>query len=250
MERRFRCTACGKCCYGWLPLTVKDALRHARRFPLAVVWTPVRQASKAFAATAKLGLTVRTRDRKQLAIRIAPTAYIPPSFPCPALTADNLCGIQAEKPSRCATMPFFPYRDEADQSDLLVPRPGWACDTSPEAPVVYRDKAIIARTAFALEYGDLLEQAPVLRAYGEALVASAGPLVDTLAKVSLKPGGGHVALSFASLLRHLDTAGKAEIARAQMALLDEYANRVPDDAASAEYRRNYGDWAWEMERLA
>lgn len=178
MERRFRCTACGKCCVGWLPLTVNDALAHAGRFPLAVVWTPVRPASKAFDAAARLGLTVRTRDRKRLAVRIAPTAYIPPSMACPELTADNLCGIQDDKPSRCRSMPFLPYRAETDQADLLVPRPGWACDTSPEAPVVYRDKAILDRRDFDREHDDLVAQAAVLRAYGEALMASVPGMVD------------------------------------------------------------------------
>ncbi len=59
-----------------------------------------------------------------------------------------------------------------------------------------------------------------------------------------------MAISFASLLRRLDIAGNAEIARAQMTLLGEYADRVSEDAALAEYRRNYGDWAWEMKRLS
>lgn len=55
------------------------------------------------------------------------------------LTPDDLCGIHAGKPSRCRTMPFFPYTDENDQAANLIPRPGWACDTSNAAPVVYRD---------------------------------------------------------------------------------------------------------------
>lgn len=246
MERRFHCTACGKCCTGWLPLTLKDALAHAGRFPLAVVWTPVKQASKAFDITAKLGLTVKTRDKKKLAVRIVPTAYIPPSLPCPALTADNLCGIHAEKPSRCRAMPFFPYRDENDQADLLVPRAGWTCDTSAAAPVVYRDKGVVEREYFDRERSDLLEQAPILRAYGEWLLATVPALADNLSRAALKPGGGHVAVSFASLLRRLADVDKAGIAQAQLAMLAEYAGMVNQ----ADYRKNYDDWAWEMERLA
>lgn len=246
MERRFHCTACGKCCTGWLPLTLKDALAHAGRFPLAVVWTPVRQASKAFDITAKLGLTVKTRDKKKLAVRIVPTAYIPPSMPCPALTADNLCGIHAEKPSRCRTMPFFPYRDENDQADLLVPRAGWTCDTSATAPVVYRDKAVVERGDFDRELSELLEQAPILRAYGEWLLANVPAMTDNLTRAAMKPGGGHVAVSFASLLRRLVDVEKAGIAQAQLAVLAEYAGKVNQ----ADYRKNYDDWAWEMERLA
>lgn len=246
MERRFHCTACGKCCYGWVPLTLKDALAHAGRFPLAVVWTPVRQASKAFDITAKMGLTVKTRDRKKLAVRIVPTAYMPPSMPCPALTPDNLCGIHADKPSRCRTMPFFPYRDEADQAELLIPRPGWTCDTSEQAPVVYRDKGVVEREDFDRERSDLLEQAPTLRAYGEWLLGSVPAMTDNLARAALKPGGGHVAVGFASLLRRLADVDKAGIAEAQLIALAEYAAKVNQ----ADYRKNYDDWAWEMERLA
>lgn len=250
MERRFHCTACGKCCFGWLPLTLKDALTHAGRFPLGVVWTPVRQVSKAFDVTAKLGITVRTRDKKRLAVRIVPTAYIPPSMPCPALTSDNLCGIHAEKPSRCRTMPFFPYREEGDQADLLVPRAGWACDTSPAAPVVYRDKTVVGRAEFDLERKELLEQAPILRTYGEWLMATVPGMIDNLARAAMKPGGGHVAVSFASLLRRLGDVDQGAIAQAQLAMLGDFTAKVADQPALAEYHRNYGDWAWEMERLA
>ena len=46
MERHFDCTACGKCCYGQLPPTPPDALANAERFPLAILWTIIRQGVK------------------------------------------------------------------------------------------------------------------------------------------------------------------------------------------------------------
>ena len=82
MERRFHCTACGKCCFGWLPLSLDDAISNAGRFPLAMIWTTLRQGAKSFALNAELGTTVELRNRKRIAVQIAPTAYIPPSFPC------------------------------------------------------------------------------------------------------------------------------------------------------------------------
>lgn len=249
MERHFHCTACGKCCFGWLPLTIKDALAHAGRFPLAVVWTPVKQASKAFDISAKLGITVRTRDKKQLAVRIVPTGYIPPSMPCPALTADSLCGIHVDKPSRCRTMPFFPYREETDQADLLVPRAGWDCDTSPKAPVVYRDKVVVDRVDFVQELEELRSQVHVLRTYGESLMGSVPGMIDNLTRAMMKPGGGHVVVSFASLLRHLEGVDKRAIAELQLPRLTEYAAKISDQPKLAEYHRNYDDWAWEIERL-
>lgn len=250
MERRFRCTACGKCCYGWLPLTVDEALAHVERFPLAVVWTPVRQASKAFDITAQIGMMVRTRDRKRLAVRIAPTAYIPPSMPCPALAADNLCGIHDGKPARCRTMPLFPYCDEADQAENLIPRPGWSCDVTAEAPIVYRDRLVVERADFDAERGALIRQAPVLRAYGEWMLTLLPGLVDDLARAAKKPGGGHVALSFCSLLRRLSDTDKVVVARSQLALMHDYAARVAGDPALRDYISSYQDWAWEFERMA
>ena len=148
MERRFSCPTCGKCCYGQLPLSLDDALAHADRFPLVVMWTPVRQGGRSFDITAELGITIKLRKRRLAAVQITPCAYLPPSFACPELTEDGLCAIHAEKPQRCRTMPFSAYRDEKDQGDLLLPRPAWLCDVSPNAPVVYRDKGILAREAF------------------------------------------------------------------------------------------------------
>lgn len=55
-----------------------------------------------------------------------------------------------------------------------------------------------------------------------------------------------MAVSFASLLRRLPDVEKAAIAQMQLAVLAEYEDRVNQ----ADYRKNYGDWTWEMERLA
>lgn len=249
MDRHFDCTACGRCCYGWLPLTVTDALAHAGRFPLAVVWTPVKQGSKAFDMTARLGLALRLHDRRRLAVRIAPTAYLPPSFPCPALTPENLCAIHAEKPLRCRTMPFFPYREESDQADLLIPRPGWSCDTSPAARAVYRDRTVLEREDFDRERTVLLQQAPILRAYAEWIMKIVPGMEANLTRAAQKPGGGHVIVGFASLLRRLNDIDRSAVALAQRPLLAAFAEKVAGQPALAEYHRNYGDWGWEMERL-
>lgn len=252
MERHFGCTACGKCCTGWLPLTLADALDHADRFPVAVVWTPIRQSAKAYGLTGRLGLTVRTRDRKLLAVGIVPTAYIPPGQVCPALTAQGLCGVQSRKPSRCRTMPFYPYREEADQAELLTPRAGWACDTSPAAPVVYRDRALVDRGDFDTERQQLLEQAPILRAYGDWVLKAAPTMIDSLTQAARKPGtsAGHVVTSFATLLRRLDEVDIPAVARAQLAVLRDFSATVAGQPALADYARSYDGWIWEMEGLA
>ena len=249
MDRCFSCTACGKCCFGWLTLTLKDALAHAGRFPLAVIWTPVRQGTKSFSISARLGLTVRLRKRRKLAVRISPTAYIPPLLPCPALAPDGLCSIHAEKPSRCRTMPFSPYREEGDQADLLIPRTGWLCDTSEMAPVVYRDKKIVDREDFDDEREELIRQASTLRAYGEWLLESAPSLTDELVRVAGKRTGGHVVVNFSTLLPHLPEVDVVDFAQKQFPVLTEFAAKTYRIPAFAEYHKLYHECAAEMESV-
>ena len=100
MPRHFQCTACGKCCYGQLPLTYVDALANANRFPLCLVWTPVRAESRDSARVTQLGFTLALRARQTLAILIMPTVYLPGTFACPALGRDNRCTIHDTKPLR------------------------------------------------------------------------------------------------------------------------------------------------------
>lgn len=246
MEQRFACTACGACCHGWLPLTLDDVPAHAGRFPLAMVWTPVRQGTKAFAQATRIGTTVRLPDRKTLAVTIAPTMYIPPSFPCPELAADGRCNIHADKPSRCRTMPFYPYREEGDQSDLLVPRKGWACDTSAAAPVVYRDRRIVERADFDLEHGQLQQQAATIRGYADYVLKYMPWIVDNLAKSLGRRTGGSVVTSLSSFLTATRRPDAAALAARQEPVLAGFAERTAGMAEHAEYHRNYTAWAKEM----
>lgn len=250
MEQRFACTACGACCHGWLPLTLDDAVTHAGRFPLAMVWTPLRQGARAFAQSVRLGTTVRLRDRKTLAVTIAPTAYIPPSLPCPELQADGRCGIHADKPSRCRTMPFYPYREETDQADMLVPRKGWKCDTGAEAPVVYRDRRIVERADFDREHGQLQDQAPVLRGYAEYALKYMPWILDDLAKAAARPAAGGVVTSLSTFLTASRRTDAAALAARQEPVLAAFAALTAGVPDLAGYHRNYVAWGKEMASLA
>lgn len=250
MEPRFSCTACGKCCHGWLPLTLKDAVAHAGRFPLAMVWTPVRSNAKFYDLATRLGQTVRLPNRKTVAVLVQPTAYLPPSYPCPELRADNLCGIHADKPSRCRTMPFYPYREEKDQADLLIPRKGWQCDVSAAAPVVYSNHAILDRADFDRERGELLDQAPVMRAYVDYILKYMPWTLDELAKLAAKPTGGNLVTSLSSFLTATRRPDAKALAAAQAPLMHALAERTRNDPALADYHRNYSGWAKEMDSLA
>ncbi len=249
MEPRFSCTACGKCCHGWLPLTLKDAVAHAARFPLAMVWTPVRSNAKSYDLAGRLGTVLRLRTRKTIAVLIVPTAYLPPSFPCPELRDGTLCGIHADKPSRCRTMPFYPYREARDQADLLIPRKGWACDVSAAAPVVYRHHTIVDPTDFNRERADLVEQAPVMRAYAEYVIKYMPWILDDLATLAAKPTGGNLVTSLSSFLTATRRADAGALAAAQAPLFHALADRTRDDPVLAEYHRNYSGWAKEMDSL-
>jgi len=209
----------------------------------------VPHGTRAFALTARLGTTIRLGNRKQIAALITPTAYLPPSFPCPELTAAGRCGIQANKPLRCQTMPFYPYREERDQADLLHPRNGWACDTSAAAPLVYRNRTIVERGDFDRERGDLLAQVPTLRAYADYVLKYMPWIVDSLAAVAREPGS-NVVTSLSSFLTAIKDYDVASLAAQQLPLLNTYAARTASAPELAEYRRNYAGWAREMEYLA
>jgi Fe-S-cluster containining protein len=249
-EQRFFCTVCGKCCQGRVPLTLDDAFANSSLFPLAMLWTPVRQASRSFSLTAQLGTTVMLRTRKPVAVLISPTAYIPPSFSCPALTAENLCNIHAHKPLRCRTMPFFPYREESDQVDMLVPRKGWTCDISESAPVVYRDKTIVERADFDGERSKLLAQAPILRTYAEALLKQVPSLLDQLTKAAQNPAAGYVVLNFSSFLRVSKTHDIIEFAKVQHPVLADFERRTLGNPEMSAYHNYYRDAASELEWFA
>ncbi len=249
MERRFHCTACGKCCYGILPLTLDDAIANADRFPLAMMWTTVRQGAKSFAIAARLGTTVKLGKRKQVAVKITPVSYMPPTLPCPALAPDNLCSIHEDKPSRCRTMPFDPWRQEQDQSDLLVPRDGWLCDTSRQAPAVYRDKKIIHREDFEREQRDLMDQSSVLRAYADRLMTNAPNVAAAIDDAARKPRGGFVVLNFTAIVPRLPQIDMAEFAQKQVPVLSEFADRTAGMPQAADFHRYYRDNVAGMQRF-
>jgi Fe-S-cluster containining protein len=250
LERRFHCTACGKCCTGSLPLTLADAYAHSGRFPLAMLWTPLRQQGKAFQLLTRIGATVDIGKKKQIAVSIVPTAYLPNAFACPALDADGRCSIHADKPLRCRSMPFYPYREEADQADLLTPRKGWECDTSTAAPVVYRQGRILAREDFDRERRELLQQAPLMQTYAAYMLKYQPQLADRLAEAAQRAAGGNVLTSLSSFLtatRQLDIPG---LAARQCAVLNDFAVRTAGCAELAEFHQNYAGWAREMAYLA
>lgn len=252
-EQRFRCTACGKCCYGEVPLTLDDALANAERFPLAMVWTPVPQSAQAFRLTTQLGTTVQISKGKTVAVLIAPTAYIPPEMPCPALAPNNLCSIHESKPLRCRTMPFYPYRNEDAQSDLLIPRKGWMCDTSETAPVVYKDRKIVNNEEFNQEREGLLKHASALDTYAKNLLKQQTPLMGFLTRAANNPSGRFV-VRFSSFLLMNKAYDIVAFAKKQHPVLVEFANKTAGMPTAADHHKYYkeaaDDLAWFAKRAS
>ncbi|MBI4967920.1 MAG: YkgJ family cysteine cluster protein [Rhodospirillales bacterium] len=246
-EQRFRCTACGKCCFGILPLTLADALAGADRFPLALLITPVGAAERKSDLARSLEVSVPLDRRRGLSVRGMVAAYLPARLPCPALSADGLCGVHDDKPLRCRTMPFDPYADEARQAPYLIPRPGWACDRSETAPVVYRDGRIVERQAFEREREALQADAPLVTRQVKAVLASSPSVVAGLVRAAGQKTPSHVAINFSSLLARLPEVDGRHFAARQIPVLRAYQERTAGQAEFAAFHASYRDWAIELE---
>lgn len=249
MERHFGCTACGKCCEGWLPLSIAEALAHADRFPLFLLWTPVRPGGKSYDLSAKLGITLKLKNRKQAAVRVTPLSYVPTGMACPALATDGLCGIHETKPLRCRTMPLSASRVESDQTDLLLPRPGWACDTSPQAPKVYVDGKILLRDDFAAERAQLEADALVLRPFAERLLDALPSFRGDLEKMAQKPQGGRLVTNFSTLISCLAEVDIAHFAAQQLPVMESFAARTENDPKTAAEHARYVACAKDWRRI-
>lgn len=246
MERRFSCTACGKCCHGWLPLTINDALIHADRFPLFLLWTPVRPGGKSYDITAELGFTLALKKRKQAAVRVTAISYVPPHMACPALGEDGLCGIHETKPQRCRTMPLSGARAQSDQDDLLIPKPGWLCDTSVEAPIVYNDKKIVEPEDFLAERHQLSDDGKIFKPFAALMMDAVPSLRMDLEKMALRPQGGQVIVNFSTLVPRLASVDIQALAAKQLPVMEAFAASTagqPDAAAEhARYVACAKDW--------
>jgi len=247
-EQRFACTACGACCYGVLPLTVSEALAWADTFPLAISITPVRPGARGYSSLRHLGVDVAFGPRRTMSLLVSPVSFIPPNMACPKLSPENLCSIHETKPERCRTMPFLGYKDEDSQRDLLVPRPGWKCDTGPGAPVVYRDQKIVDRTAFASEREAMKTQAPRLQAFVDFLLKYDPASSARIARAAQAPQIGRVMVGFVSFLRQDRNLDIIEFAKRQRPVLAAWLERTADDPKLAQFTNYYREAFADLQR--
>jgi len=239
MDHHFGCTACGKCCHGWLPLSIKDALAHADRFPLFLFWMPARPGGKSYDLTARLGFELKLKNRKKVAVRVFPVSYVPTGMACPALAEDGLCQVHENKPQRCRTMPLSGSRAENDQVDLLRPKPGWDCDISAEAPLVYQDKKIVGREDFKAERQRLEADSNILKPFAQLMLDSVPSLRMDLQKVALRPKGGHIIVNFSTLIPRLADVDILDFAAKQQPVMQAFAQKTKGHADYSQDHKRY-----------
>lgn len=246
-EQRFACTACGLCCYGMLPLSIDEALKWADTFPLAISATPIKPGTRGY-ATKEVAVTFSAGTKKPIQLLVTPVAFIPSTAPCPKLADDGLCSIHEEKPQRCRTMPFYAYKEEDSQRDMLVPRSGWKCATGENAPIVYRDRQIVDRTEFKRERELLTGQSPMLQRYVDTLGRydpGFAMRVHTAAKAAVP---GRVIVGFVSWLRQNKDLDVLNYAHRQYPVLQNWLEKTAGDLKAAQFTSYYREAMADLER--
>lgn len=231
-----------------LPLTIEEALARADRFPLAMSMMPIKPNVRGYQSVAQIGARAEIAPRNKVLLSISPMGFIPSSMPCPDLAPDNLCSIHETKPVRCRAMPFYAYKDEDHQADMLVPRSGWKCVITEDAPVVYRDGKILERTDFDAERVELVAQAPALQRFVDTLLQYNPHLRMKLLKATQGPIAGRVAVGFISYLRFNPSLPLREFASSQYAVMKDWLGRTEGDPRLKEFSDFYRNELQDLER--
>ncbi|MCX6118225.1 MAG: YkgJ family cysteine cluster protein [Proteobacteria bacterium] len=248
--KHFNCNACGKCCYGQLPLTIEDAFKNVERFPICFIWTPLHPTNKDYRAAKGYGVVIPGANQTEITVLIVPTSFIPSTLPCPSLQDNNLCGIHEDKPLRCKTMPFYPYKDERFQADLLSPRKGWECDVSNEAPIVYDEGKIIDRLAFDNEGAQLRLDVSILQVYADYMLKYTHGLAGKLSQNSTSRNPQQMITSLSSFLTATRNQNSSDIASKQLPVLDSFVKKTECEPQLKDFHRYYASWYREMEFLS
>jgi len=224
----FHCSRCGACCNSAPQLSVPELFHHQRRFVGCLTLRRVerlRPGSRwggaavvteadgtAFDAFVPSYLhTARGPERPEL-VWLAAQAYDEPGLGrCPALGADNLCGVQDDsKPLGCRSVPLEPLLPDALQLQILTQRAAEAaymganCITlgrTKGVPVLATQNEVVdtdARRAL-----DERRQALALerRLWGDAVFEILRQeIFDHPDRVANLPAGGYLSLSLAPAL--------------------------------------------------
>jgi len=171
-ERRFACTACGRCCDKGPEMELGEASALAGAFLLSLLfkvhslplddrsdrakrwWSaqgsriPVRPALEEQRKHLGLFASRRQADRRrdrQIALTISATVDDDGRSSCPALR-DDRCGIYDSRPLTCRTVPLHysrPPSTLARYLDHFAGTEGYRCDTGADAPLILAGHRIV-----------------------------------------------------------------------------------------------------------
>jgi len=108
---------------------------------------------------------------------------------------------------------------------------------------------IIERADFDNERQDLVEQAPILRAYADRIMTNAPNVKAAVDAAAKKPRGGTVMLNFSAILSRLDDLDITTFAKAQLPVLKDFARKTEGQPEAKNHHRYYTDTATAMERV-
>jgi Fe-S-cluster containining protein len=182
---------------------------------------------------------------------------------CPAL-AENLCTIYESRPLSCRTVPMHYSRPSSvlgSHLDKFVRTPGYLCDTTANAPVVFDGLSITDRSVQRAR-DEALELAKSEAAWKEKLVslmdspgaASAAGLPTYEDVLHYADGGSAASVSMLIAWRvardiGLISAGSfEEICRKQIALIDSELGRGPDVKLIVSLLELRSDYELELAR--
>lgn len=288
--RRFACTSCGKCCDRGPEMALSEAAALAGVFITSMLFRvyslPLAKSSKGAArwseaqgSTLPVGaaldeerawlshFSVRdTIDRargRSLHLTISALTVDREKGRCPALS-DNLCGIYETRPLTCRTVPMHYSRPPsvlASYLDRFASKPGYACNTSADAPMVFDGRGVTDASALRTRH-EALDLAASERGWKTAIVslmddpgvALAAGVPTHNAVIRNSDAGSATAVSMLVALRVARNAGLLapgefdEACRKQVALLKSELARGAGLDATASMAVMLSDYEAELGR--
>jgi Fe-S-cluster containining protein len=180
---------------------------------------------------------------------------------CPALVG-NLCTIYDARPLTCRTVPMHYSRPPSalrTYLDTFAATPGYACDTTPGAPIVLDGNRILdpivrqhRDDAIAMAKGERAWKEHILRAMDDAERARAARLPTYDAVFANSDNGYATLLPMIVAWRIAQTHGLlsveafADLCRKQAALIGAEIGRNPEGAASTDLREALSLYRFEL----
>ena len=106
------------------------------------------------------------------------------------------------------------------------------------------------RKDFEIEGAGLERQTAIIQPYADWLLQSIPSLLTELTKVSKKGLGGHVVVSFVSLIPRLADVDAVQFAARQLLVLERFMEMTVGKPAHRKYHQRYRQYSAELARIA